>query len=51
MGDPAAPGYASIVLESKTVMLVTTAYLGVFINITDDSIVTHESPAQIDQPI
>ena len=53
MTEPVAPGYASIVLET-----ITSGYigndgidLGVILNITDDSILTHTSPAQIDQPI
>ena len=53
MPEPAAPGYASIVLETLRNGYVGNdgLDLGVFINITDDSIVTHDSPAQIDQPI
>ena len=53
MGEPAAPGYASIVLETLRSGYVGNdgLDLGVFINITDDSIITHESPSQVDQPV
>ena len=53
MQSPAAPGYASIVLEH-----IQNGYvshdgldLGVFINMTDDSVINHSQPAAIDQPV
>ena len=53
MAESVAPGYASIVLETKRSGYVGNdgLDLGVFINITDDSVLTHTSPAQIDQPV
>ena len=53
LAEPVAPGYASIVLETRTNGYVGNEGidLGVFINMTDDSVLTHTSPAQIDQPI
>ena len=49
MGDPAAPGYASIVLRTLRNGYVGNdgLDLGVFINITDDSIVTTNLPAKL----
>ena len=53
LAEPVAPGYASIVLETRTNGYVGNEGidLGVFINMTDDSVLTHTSPAQVDQPI
>ena len=51
MLEPVAPGYASIVIET-----IQSGYvgndgidLGVFVNVTDDSNITHEFPAQPNQ--
>ena len=53
MLEPVAPGYASIVIET-----IQSGYvgndgidLGVFVNVTDDSNITHDLPAQPYQPI
>jgi transglutaminase-like putative cysteine protease len=53
MTTPAAPGYASIVLEH-----IQNGYvshdgldLGVFVNMTDDSNISHSSPGPVDSPV
>ena len=53
MSEPVAPGYASIVLETTRSGYIGNdgIDLGVFINITDDSVITHLEPAQVDQPV
>ncbi len=53
MAEPVAPGYASIVLETIRSGYVANdgIDLGVFINMTDDSVITHTSPGQVDQPV
>ena len=53
MTSPANPGYASIVLEHIQSGYVSHAGidLGVFINMTDDSNITHSEPGPADQPV
>ena len=53
MDTPAAPGFASIVIEH-----IQSGYvshdgidLGVFVNMTDDSNITHNSPGPADSPV
>ena len=53
MEYPAAPGFASIVLETIQSGYVANDGLdmGVFINMTDDSNLIHSEPGPIDQPV
>ena len=53
MESPAAPGFASIVLEHIQSGYVSHDGLdmGVFINMTDDSVINHSEPGPIDQPV
>ena len=53
MDEPVAPGYASIVIETMQNGYVSNDGLdmGVFINMTDDSNLTHSEPGVIDQPV
>ena len=51
--SPVAPGFASIVIETLQSGYVSNDGLdtGVFVNITDDSVIAHLEPAIIDQPV
>lgn len=53
MEYPAAPGFASIVIETMQTGYVSHDGLdmGVFINMTDDSILSHSEPGPVDQPV
>ena len=53
MSSSVAPGYASIVIEHLESGYVSHdgIDLGVFINITDDSVINHTGPTPIDNPI
>ena len=53
MDEPVAPGYASIVVETMQNGYVSNDGIdtGVFVNITDDSNLTHSEPGVIDQPV
>ena len=51
--NPALPGYASIVIEHMQMGYVSHdgIDLGVFINMTDDSNITHDTPLPADNPV
>ena len=53
MDEPVAPGFASIVIETMQYGYVSNDGIdtGVFVNITDDSNLTHSEPGAIDQPV
>ena len=53
MEYPAAPGFASIVIETMQTGYVSHDGLdmGVFINMTDDSNLSHSEPGPVDQPV
>ena len=50
---PAAPGFASIVIETMQTGYVSHdgVDMGVFINMTDDSTLSHSEPGPVDQPV
>ncbi|MDP6869443.1 MAG: transglutaminase domain-containing protein [Candidatus Poseidoniaceae archaeon] len=53
VGTPSLPGYAAIMIEHMESGYVShdAIDVGVFVNITDDSNITHESPSAIDAPV